>query len=170
MPASPLSKWPVYSERSGTSLLVDMSERHKARENALQMLFQWDMNPSAVAKIEAGHWRLASASPENRLFSNRLFEAAVSEAPESDRIVLKAVGQKRSDRLASIDRSILRLAIAELRMGVTSPKILLSEAVELAQGFSTQRSTKFLNGVLNAIFETIARPAGTETHSFSGSE
>jgi N utilization substance protein B len=144
-----------------------MGERHKARENALQMLFQWDMNPSTVSKIEDGHWRLASASPENRLFSNRLFEAAVSQAPESDRNVLEAIGQKRSDRLTSIDRSILRLAIAELRMGDTSPKILLSEAVELAQGFSTQRSTKFLNGVLSAIFETIAKPDGPQTPSTS---
>ncbi len=139
-----------------------MGERHKSRENALQMLFQWDMNPGELAKIEKGHWRLAPASRENRIFSNKLFEAAASQAQESDQLILEFVGQKRFDRLASVDRSILRLAIAELRMGSTSPKVVLTEAVELAHGFSTARSTRFLNGVINAICESLAKPSGAE--------
>ena len=130
-----------------------MTLRRKSREFALQMLFQWDMTRQKPAQIEKTFWRSARAAESTRKFANQLFEGAVAQATAIDKLVEKHAKNWRLDRLAAIDRSILRLAIFELRSGDAPPKVALDEALELAKKFSSAESGPFLNGILDAILK-----------------
>lgn len=132
-----------------------MTLRRKSREFALQMLFEWDMTRQDPARVEKLFWKSARAADETRKFANQLFEGAVAEAAAADRIVEKLSENWRLDRLAAVDRSILRLAIYELRFGTAPPKVVIDEALELAKKFSSAESPAFLNGVLDAVFKSL---------------
>lgn len=127
-----------------------MSLRRKSREFALQLLFQWDLTREKPAKIERHFWRSARAAESTRGFANQLFEGAAAEADFSDRLIEKLSENWRLDRLAAVDRSILRLAIYELRFKTAPPKTVIDEALELAKKFSSGEAPAFLNGVLDA--------------------
>ena len=135
-----------------------MSLRTKSREFAMQMLFQWDMSQQDPAKLEAKFWRAAKAADATRNFANQLFEGATKETAALDEIIGKHADNWRFERLAAIDRAILRLAIYELRATDTPPKVVLNEAVELAKKFSSEESGSFVNGILDAFRKTMAAP------------
>jgi N utilization substance protein B len=128
-----------------------MSLRSKSRKFAMQMLFQWDMSPSEPGRLEELFWREAKAAPNTRKFANELFEGAVKEAKELDELIGKHAENWRIERLAAIDRAILRLAIYELRKPETPPKVVLNEAIEMAKKFSGEESAPFINGILDAV-------------------
>jgi transcription antitermination protein NusB len=132
-----------------------MSLRTKSREFAMQMLFQWEMSPQDLAKLEAKFWRSAKAADNTREFANRLFEGAAKEVPTLDNLIRKHTENWRFERLAAIDRAILRLAMYELRVGETPPKVVLNEAVELAKKFSSDEAGPFVNGVLDACHKSL---------------
>jgi transcription antitermination protein NusB len=129
--------------------------RHKARACALQMLFQWDMGQQPLAKIEKGFWKTARGEMDVRAFANQLFESAVAQAAGSDTLVAKFSQNRRPERISTIDRSILRLAIAELTTTDAPPNVVLDEALVLAKKFSSPESASFLNGILDAIFKSL---------------
>jgi N utilization substance protein B len=133
-----------------------MSLRRKSREFALQMLFEWDMTRQDPARVERLFWKSARASDSTRQFAGELFEGAVDEVGTLDQIIDKLADNWRLERLAAIDRSILRLSIYEMRLGATPPKVVIDEALELAKKFSSAESPAFLNGVLNAAFKSLA--------------
>jgi transcription antitermination protein NusB len=116
----------------------------------MQMLFQWDMSQQEPAKLETKFWRSAKAADETRAFANRLFEGATKDVVALDGMIVKHAENWRFERLAAIDRAILRLAMHELRDTDTPPKVVLNEAVELAKKFSSEDSGKFVNGILDA--------------------
>ncbi|HWY26858.1 MAG TPA: transcription antitermination factor NusB [Candidatus Angelobacter sp.] len=132
-----------------------MTLRRKSREFALQMLFEWDMAHQKPARIKQNFWKLARAAESTRKFADQLFEGAVTEATSSDKLVEKLSENWRLDRLATVDRNILRLAIYELRFGTAPPKVVINEALELAKKFSSADSPAFLNGVLDAAFKKL---------------
>jgi N utilization substance protein B len=132
-----------------------MTLRRKSREFALQMLFEWDMAHQKPARIMQNFWKLARAAESTRKFADQLFEGAVTEATSSDKLVEKLSENWRLDRLATVDRNILRLAIYELRFGTAPPKVVINEALELAKKFSSADSPAFLNGVLDAAFKKL---------------
>jgi N utilization substance protein B len=132
-----------------------MTLRRKSREFALQMLFEWDMARQEPTRVERHFWKSARAADETRKFANQLFEGAVAEAAAADQIVEKLSENWRLDRLAAVDRSILRLAIYELRFGTAPPKVVIDEALELAKKFSSAEAPAFLNGVLDAVFKSL---------------
>jgi len=121
----------------------------------MQMLFQWDMSEQEPAKLEAKFWRAAKAADSTRVFANRLFEGAVKETPAIDELIVKQAENWRLERLAVIDRAILRLAIYELRTTDTPPKVVLNEAVELAKKFSSEEAGSFVNGILDAVHKSL---------------
>ncbi len=121
----------------------------------MQMLFQWDMSPEDRKKLEARFWRGAKAAASTRAFANSLFEGAAAEAAQLDEILSAHTENWRSERLAAIDRAILRLAAHELKKGETPPKVVLNEAVELAKKFSSEDSAGFVNGVLDAVRKSL---------------
>jgi len=121
----------------------------------MQMLFQWDMSQQDPAKLEAKFWKSAKAADTTRAFANQLFEGAAKEVKAVDEIIAKHCENWRLERLAAIDRAILRLAIHELNAGDTPAKVVLNEAVELAKKFSSEESSAFVNGVLDAVHKSL---------------
>lgn len=137
-----------------------MNPRRKSREYALQMLFQWEMGKQEPPRIEDGFWKIASAQDSTREFANQLFESAAARADELDPIIAAHAQNWRIERIAAIDRAILRLALAELRTASTPTKVVINEAVELAKKFSSEDASAFINGILDAAaksFEAKAR-------------
>jgi transcription antitermination protein NusB len=132
-----------------------VSLRSKAREFAMQMLFQWDMSRQDPSKLEAKFWKSAKAADQTRAFANRLFEGASKEAATLDEIIAKHCENWRFERLAAIDRAILRLAIHEMSAADTPPKVVLNEAVELAKKFSSEESGAFVNGILDSVYKPL---------------
>jgi transcription antitermination protein NusB len=127
-----------------------MTLRHKSREFALQMLFEWDMSRQKPKRVEGNFWKSAKATPSTREFADQLFEGAVAEADTADRLVTTLSENWRFERLATVDRNILRLAIYELCFGTAPVKVVIDEALELAKKFSSEEAPAFLNGILDA--------------------
>ncbi|HTC65676.1 MAG TPA: transcription antitermination factor NusB [Candidatus Acidoferrum sp.] len=136
-----------------------MSLRTKSREFAMQMLFQWDMSRQDPAKLEAKFWRTAKAADNTRAFANKLFEGAAKYADELDALIVQHAQNWRLERMAIIDRAVLRLAIYELRTRETPPKVVLNEAVDLAKKFSSEDAGAFVNGILDAVNKALVEKA-----------
>ncbi len=123
----------------------------------MQMLFQWEMSQQDFAKLEVKFWKGAKAADKTRAFANKLFEGTAKEAGALDEIIGKHCENWRFERLAAIDRAILRLAIHELRDGDTPPKVVLNEAIEMAKKFSSEEAGSFVNGILDTIHKSMKR-------------
>lgn len=121
----------------------------------MQMLFQWDMSQQDPAKLEAKFWNSAKAADKTRKFANQLFEGAAKEITALDEIIGKHCENWRFERLAAIDRAILRLALHEMSSADTPPKVVLHEAVALAKKFSSEQSSAFVNGVLDSVHKSL---------------
>jgi N utilization substance protein B len=132
-----------------------MTLRRKSREFAIQMLFEWDMTQRKPKEVEKNFWKAAKASEPTRKFANELFEGAVSQAKTSDTLIEELAANWKSERIASVDRSILRLAIYEFRFGTAPVKVVIDEALELGKKFSSAESPQFLNGVLDAAYKKL---------------
>ncbi|MGH9691056.1 MAG: transcription antitermination factor NusB [Candidatus Acidiferrales bacterium] len=130
-----------------------MTLRRKSREFALQMLFEWDMTRQPPKRIEQQFWKSTRSADSTRAFANQLFEGAVAQAEQIDRLVEKLSENWRLDRLATVDRSILRLSIYELRARTAPPNVIINEALELAKKFSSAEAPAFLNGILDAAYK-----------------
>jgi N utilization substance protein B len=131
--------------------------RTKAREFAMQMLFQWEMSPQELRKLELKFWRGAKAAEDTEKFANELFEGATRRVKFLDSAIEEHCDHWRFDRLAAIDRAILRLAIHELQSSKTPPRVIINEAVVLAKKFSGEDSGSFVNGILDAATKTIRK-------------
>jgi len=119
------------------------------------MLFEWDMGRQKPARVQQNFWKSAKAAENTREFADQLFEGAVAAADTSDGIVTALSENWRFERLATVDRNILRLAIYELRFGTAPVKVVIDEALELAKTFSSEESAGFLNGILDAAKKAI---------------
>ncbi|HUK54316.1 MAG TPA: transcription antitermination factor NusB [Candidatus Binatia bacterium] len=128
-----------------------MTLRRKARELALQLLYQWELRAEPPERVEEAFWPGAKAAPKTREFAHRLFTGAVAAAGELDKLISAHATNWRLDRMSAIDRNILRLAVFELRFATAPPRVVLDEAVELAKKFSDDAAPAFVNGVLDAI-------------------
>jgi N utilization substance protein B len=121
----------------------------------MQMLFQWDMSQQDFSKLEAKFWKSAKAADKTRSFANKLFEGAAKDVSALDAVIVKHADNWRFERLAAIDRAILRLAVHEMNATDTPPKVVLNEAVDLAKKFSSEESGAFVNGVLDAVHKSL---------------
>jgi N utilization substance protein B len=129
----------------------NLSLRTKSREYAMQMLFQWDMSQQEPSKLEAKFWKNAKATDTTRVFANELFEGAAEEVAALDALIGKHADNWKFERLAAIDRAILRLGVYELRLAKTPFKVVMNESVNMAKKFSNEDSGAFVNGVLDAV-------------------
>jgi N utilization substance protein B len=123
----------------------------------MQMLFQWDMSQQDFAKLEVKFWKSAKAADKTRTFANKLFEGAAKDIAILDALIVGHADNWRFERMAAIDRAILRLAIHEMREGETPAKVVLNEAVDLAKKFSSEESGAFVNGVLDAVHKSLKK-------------
>ena len=130
-----------------------MRKRTKAREYALQILYQFDIGQ----KVEPGElienfWAYHTVSPEVREFASTLVQGALAHRDEIDRLISSHANNWDIARMAVVDRNILRLGIFELlHLADVPPKVCLNEAVELAKRFGDEESSKFVNGILDTI-------------------
>jgi N utilization substance protein B len=136
-----------------------MSLRHKSREYALQMLFQWEIGKQQPERIQRGFWQIARAEKATRLFADHLFEGTTAGATELDSWIAGHAENWRLERFAVIDRAILRMAAFELRSSKTPPKVILNEAIDLAKKFSSEDAAPFINGVLDSLLKSIGKPS-----------
>ena len=123
------------------------------------MLFQWEIGRQEPLRIEDGFWRIARAEKTTRAFANDLFEGVVRNAAELDSLVSTHIENWRLERIALIDRAILRLGVHELRSGKTPRKVVVNEAVELAKTFSSEDAAGFVNGVLDSVLHSLPERA-----------
>jgi N utilization substance protein B len=121
----------------------------------MQMLFQWDMSKQDFRKLEGKFWKSAKAADTTRAFAEKLFEGAAKDVAVLDALIVGHSDNWRFERMAAIDRAILRLAIHELRVGETPPKVVLNEAVDLAKKYSSEESGTFVNGILDGVRKTL---------------
>jgi N utilization substance protein B len=121
------------------------------------MLFQWEIGHQEPSRIEDGFWRMAPAEKRTREFANELFEGTVASAGELDALVAARSDNWRPERMAVIDRAILRLAAYELRQAKTPPKVVLNEGIELAKKFSSEEAARFVNGVLDGLLRSLRK-------------
>lgn len=133
---------------------MSLTPRHQAREIALQALYFWEVGHAApdeaLDHVLAEH--LPDASDAVRTFAQELLVGTVGTSQELDAIIGRHIANWRIERLAIVDKLILRLATWELRyQPETPPAVVVNEALELARTFSADESTKFVNGVLDGI-------------------
>jgi N utilization substance protein B len=136
-------------------------QRHRARETALQILYQWEIGGGDVAQAAgtffALQWPDADPPADSlRAFASALAQETVVRMATIDPLIAETAERWRPERMAILDRLILRMAICEmLRDPETPAAVVINEALELARTFSTEESVKFINGMLDAIRKKI---------------
>jgi N utilization substance protein B len=121
------------------------------------MLFQWDITHDAIETISVSFWEaLESAEPQDVVdFANALAVGTIGEVEKIDAIVQRHAENWRLDRMAVVDRNLLRLAayefLHEKEDGVTPSAVIINEAIEIARRFSAEESPQFINGILDSI-------------------
>jgi N utilization substance protein B len=133
-----------------------MSSRHKGRQRALQVLFEWDMRKHPVSEsIEGFYQSLGREEGQPRVepdaFMESLVRGTVDRSPEIDELIKKHAEHWRLERMPVVDRNVLRLAVYEMLHTETPAAVLIDEAIELARQFSGEESVQFVNGVLDAV-------------------
>jgi transcription antitermination protein NusB len=134
-----------------------MGTRRKSRELALQMLFQSDMGKQTAEQVRRTFWaEHRAASEEVRGFADDLFRVAVDRVAEIDGLIERHAEHWRMERMAAVDRNLLRTAVAELLSYPETPRaVVINEALEIARKFSSPESVQFVNGVLDSIGKEI---------------
>jgi len=130
-----------------------MGTRRKSREIALQMLFQADMGKQNADHVRRTFWsEHGETSAEVRGFADDLFRVATERGNEIDTLIEKHAEHWRMERMAAVDRNLLRAAVAELLAYPETPKaVVINEALEIARKFSSPESVHFVNGVLDSV-------------------
>lgn len=154
---------------------IDGAARHRAREAALQMLYQAEVGRASAHEAVRTYWpgRDAPPSPDDehadavpdvvvdepgRTFANALVAGTLERVAEIDQLIAAHLKNWRIERTAIIDRLILRLAIYELLAEIGTPaKVIINEALELARTYSGEEPVLFINGVLDAVRKTLNR-------------
>jgi len=131
--------------------------RHRAREQALQLLFQWDLRRTPLEEILRGYYESllvredSVGLPRPDAFAEKLLRGVVEELPEVDERIARHAEHWKIPRMPAVDRNILRLAVYEMLRTDTPPAVIIAEALELARRFAGEESVHFVNGVLDAV-------------------
>jgi N utilization substance protein B len=134
--------------------------RRRARAHALQLLYALDLNPAGSlgeAATFSGEYEAEALEPDARDFAGKLVDVARARGAEIDELIQAASKNWRIERMARVDRNILRLACAELLAGDAPTRVVLNEAIELAKRFGTAESSAFVNGLVDRIAQQLGR-------------
>lgn len=116
------------------------------------MLFQIDLTNAQPAEVFSEFWEDQSPAPELRAFAERLVEGVRREREQLDRLIADASEHWRLERMAVVDRNVLRIAVYELLFDPDTPAaVVLDEAIEVARKYGSEESAAFINGVLDAV-------------------
>ncbi|AUW93524.1 MAG: transcription antitermination factor NusB [Sulfobacillus thermosulfidooxidans] len=131
--------------------------RHHAREEALKILFEHDLAQTGIEILLKG---LHEPDTADREFAQSLVQGVVQQQAELDAVIAQAAVDWKIQRMPTIDRNVLRMAVYELYNDHNTPiSVIISEALELAGEYSTDDAKRFVNGVLSAVAKQI-RPEG----------
>ena len=142
---------------------VGKEPRHRAREAAVQMLYQWEVGRSPMPDVVQTFWlhdrpATASLADAHRSFAGKLATGVVDTVGSLDPVIIEAAEHWRIERMNVMDRLILRLAVYEfLHEPETPSRVIINEALELARTFSNDDSVRFVNGILDAIRRRLER-------------
>jgi N utilization substance protein B len=133
-----------------------MAARHRSRQRALQVLYQWDMNKQPVEQAISSFYDTQFTEedpgvPGRDEFMEELAKGASDMAPDIDHRIAEKSEHWRLERMPIVDRNILRLAIYEMTRQETPAAVVIDEALELARQFSGEESVSFINGILDAV-------------------
>jgi transcription antitermination protein NusB len=129
-----------------------MGPRRKAREYALQMLFQWDITHDSIDQIASNFFEDQEEAAAVADFARQLVIRTVEHIEKIDALIRRHAEHWRMDRMATVDRNLLRLATQEFLFDTETPKtVVINEAIEIARRFSSQESPQFINGILDSI-------------------
>ncbi len=149
-----------------------MGTRRKARESALQMLFAADVAKTPTSVLTNTYWsELSEADLDQsaRDFANRITDGTLRELEKIDETIRTRAEHWRIERMAIVDRNVLRLAVYEFLFSDTPHTVVINEALEIARRFSTFEATQFINGILDAIKHDLAQTS-TEKPKETGEE
>jgi N utilization substance protein B len=139
-----------------------MGKRRKARECALQILFQLEFTSDGPQEILRDYWTHQNVPLEVRAYSEWLVKGIGEHRQDIDRMIQQASKNWRLERMAIVDRNILRIAVFEMLFdkALASP-IIIDEAIEIAKRFSGQEAAVFVNGILDGVNKNLqkANPA-----------
>lgn len=145
-----------------------MANRHLSRSIVLQTLFEWDFGNLPHTKIkEITNRNLKEFAPglEDDIFVFSLLEKILEKRKAIDEIIEKAAPEWPIDKISLVDRNVLRIGLTELLFGdrkQVPPKVAINEAIELSKTFGGENSSKFINGVLGAVYKEIGEPGKDE--------
>ena len=143
-----------------------MASRRKGREYALQLLFRSEFSdPGDSEELIVG---AREVDAQTRAFAQFLHDGYLENETEIDRLIRKHARHWKLERMATVDRSILRMAITEFLLTATPRVVVIDEAIEVARKFSGEEATEFVNGILDAIRKDLdaagnAQAGGEET-------
>jgi transcription antitermination protein NusB len=141
---------------------TDSVRRHRAREAALQMLYQAEVGRAGGDEAIATYWPAhdeAGEVPEaHRAFANGLVRGTLARVADIDALIGRHAQNWRVERMAVLDRTVLRIATYELLSDPETPaRVVINEALELARAFSGDEAVPFVNGVLDAVRKELKR-------------
>ena len=139
-----------------TSAGVRQRTRHRARQAAVQMLYQREVGQLDLEEVLRTFWSANLPGVEGapngvRTFAEQLVRSTITNLGKIDPLIAETAEHWRLSRMAALDRIILRLAISEFLDGATPRNVVINEALELAKTFSGEESVKFVNGILDAV-------------------
>jgi N utilization substance protein B len=135
-----------------------MGTRRRARELALQLLYQYELTDAPPEEMQAGFEEWAGAGEGVRSFADLLLRGTLERLGEIDEELVRQTTHWRLERLAAVDRNILRLAMFELMYESDTPSaVVIDEAIEIAKKFGAKDSGRFVNGVLDGFVKRKAR-------------
>ena len=134
-----------------------MPARHRSRQRALQVLYQWDVRRIGIDEVIDGFYETLHSDdddPSRALpdpFMEELVRGTMGRLADLDSRIGGKASNWRIDRMPVVDRNVLRLAVYEMLLGQTPQAVVIDEAIELARQFSGDESVAFINGVLDAV-------------------
>lgn len=130
-----------------------MGTRRKSRELAMQMCFQQDLGKQKPEQVEALFWDARDdVDEETRGFAEDLYRVVVARQEEVDQLIQQHTQNWKIERMATVDRNLLRVAVGEMLSYPKTPgPIIINESLEIARRYAAPESVNFLNGVLDAI-------------------
>jgi transcription antitermination protein NusB len=135
-----------------------MGARTSGREAALQMLFAFEGSQDSIERVISNFWRETPGDPEGRDYADVIARGVAGELAQVDEAIRKASTNWRLERMARVDRNVLRLGAWELLRSHAVPRaVILDEAVELAKRFGSEDSGAFVNGVLDRVAANLGR-------------
>lgn len=130
----------------------------RARSRALQAVYAWDLRGEPdLERVATTIWDDLGIAPEERRLAGLLVDEIRCNRAEIDRDLSEITTNWRLDRLGAVERSVLRVAAAELRRGETPARVVIQEAIHLAERYGSAQSARFVNGVVDALARRLGR-------------